>query len=124
MSRGSHVPPGRTRRSSTGQRVAGGLVLQGSGVRGHAMYKSSLCSTARDCSSGKRHAGMLARVVWAGGDGKGGICPTSPAPYCILRGASGGNITPLPDLDDVIARAVQWYLRFRLSYADLAELLA
>ena len=26
--------------------------------------------------------------------------------------------------DDVIALAVRWYLRFRLSYADLAELLA
>ncbi len=26
--------------------------------------------------------------------------------------------------DDIIALAVRWYLRFRLSYADLAELLA
>src|SRR3954468_2735700 len=92
MSRGGHVPPGRTRRSFTGQRVAGGTVLDGSGVRGHAMYKSSLGSNARDQSSGKRHAGKLARVVWEGGDGKGVICTTSPAPYFIRGG--GTVVTP------------------------------
>src|SRR5215213_8845181 len=94
MSRGSHVPPGRTRRSSAGQRVAGGLVLDGGGVRGHEMYKSSLRPDARDRFSGKRHAGKLARVVWEGGDGKGVICTTSPAPYFILRGAGDSDVLP------------------------------
>src|SRR5919199_5620403 len=85
-SRGSNAPPGRTRRSSTGQRVAGGVVLDGGGVRGHEMYKPSLCPNAREQSSGKRHAGKLARVVWEGGDGQGVICTTSPAPYFISEG--------------------------------------
>ncbi len=62
------------------------MVLEGSGVRGHAMYKSSLGPKARNHFSGKRHAGKLARVVWEGGDGKGVICTTSPAPYFIWNG--------------------------------------
>ena|SRR2546423_138121 len=45
MSRGGHVPPGRTRRSSTGQRVAGETGLHGKGLRGRAMHKSSLSPT-------------------------------------------------------------------------------
>ena len=42
VSRGGHVPPGRTRRSSTGQRVAGGIFLKRHGLSGRAMRKSSL----------------------------------------------------------------------------------
>ena len=71
--------------------------MEGSGVRGHEMYKSSLCSKARDRFSGKRHAGKLARVVGEGGDGKGVYCTTSPAPYFILRGRDDGNAVLLPD---------------------------
>ena len=42
MSREGHVSPGRTRRSSTGQRVAGGIFLKRHGLSGRAMHKSSL----------------------------------------------------------------------------------
>ena len=60
------------------------------------MYKSSLCPKARDRFSGKRHAGKLARVVWEGGDGKGVICTTSPAPYFIPRGEENRKAILLP----------------------------
>src|SRR3712207_5117666 len=48
-------------------------------------------------------------------------CPACRGRFPALRGTpfSGYRFPP-----DVIALAVRWYLRFRLSYADVAELLA
>jgi len=45
VSRGGHVPSGRTRRSFTGRRVAGEIGLHGKGLRGRAMHKSFLSPT-------------------------------------------------------------------------------
>jgi len=49
---------------------------------------------------------MLAVYHWAGS-------------FTIRKSLSGYRFP-----DDVIALAVRWYLRYRLPYADLAELLA
>ncbi len=71
VSRGGHVPPGRARRSSTGQRMAGETCLIDSGLQGRTLRKSWLIPIARIGFSGKRCAGKPARIVWEGGNGKG-----------------------------------------------------
>lgn len=71
VSRGGHVPPGRTRRSSTGQRMAGETELIDSGLQGRTLRKSSLIPTSKTCFSGKRCARKRACIVWEGGNGKG-----------------------------------------------------
>ncbi len=68
------------------------------GVRGHEVYKPSLCPKAREHFSGKRHAGNSPVSFGKGAMEKDGICTTSPAPYVIPQVAGRWYHRLLPGL--------------------------
>jgi RNA-directed DNA polymerase len=70
-SRGSHAPPGRTRRSSTGRRLAGAWSKQKGRYPKWRAPKLEACSPSRETSTGERGVRKRTRLVRGRAGGKG-----------------------------------------------------